>query len=499
MTARFQLSAFVFVLASLLMLAAVHGDEALFAFVGVLFVLSGTVVTGLTVNRLYAYTGLLLGFHIAMTGFVTWVFLNRENVEEQKMFVFTTFTPENLRMAVTVLVVACLAVLSPLLVSLRGRKSVMRASANTLVWEIIGNLPWVRLIWTQLALCASLAMGLYLFLANPSVIDISYPFQVREQWASWTLLKLPTLLSASVLVVTLARHLQGAPGFGKLLPFAKANFLLVAILMLLLTGSRGLFTFLWLGFGALELMLWYKRRGSLPWAFVFLALSWFAFRSWPFMRASLAHLPADEVLWKALQIGFGMPEGGELPYVGPDKIRLSEFTMIGASLFHLLYVIELVRDGITLAGATFLNLLPQALPSWLDGVLWERPQNDNWRLAEYYYHGGGFLMVANTYWNGGLWVAALFIAVLSRLFMVFDHYMMNRNAGFVFRIVYWLWAPVAVVQLGYGIQGLVRVVEILLLTMLVDYLLRRRKRRGVHAMPAPLRYPGAESRGGNPR
>ena len=246
----------------------------------------------------------------------------------------------------------------------------------------------------------------------------------------------------------------------------------MTMLMLLLMGSRGLITFLLLGFGVFELLLWKKRRGSLAWGVLFVVLGWFAYQSWPYMRHSLASLPADEVLVEAIRIGLWLGSDANLTYAGEAKIRLGDITMISASLFHLLYVIQLIQDGISLGGSTFVNLIPQSLPSWLDGVLWERPLNDNWLLADYYYHGGGFLLVANAYWNGGLWVALLFMAVLSAIFVGFDRYLMRPDVGLLYRAVYWLWLPVMIVQMGYGLQGMVRVVELLAAVILVERFLR---------------------------
>ncbi len=152
--------------------------------------------------------------------------------------------------------------------------------------------------------------------------------------------------------------------------------------------------------------------------------------------------------------------------------------MIGASLFHSLYVIQLLQDGISINSSTFVNLIQQLLPSWLDGVLWTRPLNDNWLLANYYYHGGGFLLVANAYWNGGLWVALLFMVVMSAIFVGFDRHLRRPDAGLLYRMAYWLWLPVMIVQLGYGIQGMMRVVELLMAVILLERFLRKHRVRG---------------------
>lgn len=179
---------------------------------------------------------------------------------------------------------------------------------------------------------------------------------------------------------------------------------------------------------------------------------------------------------EALRIGLGLGGDANLTYADEGAIRLNDIPMHGTSLFHLLYVIQLVQDGISLAGSSFVNLIPQSLPGWLDSVLWERPLNDNWLLGEYYYHGGGFLIIANAYWNGGLWVALLFIAVLAAIFVGFDRYLMRPDVGLLYRAVYWLWLPVMIVQMGYGIQGMARVVQLLAVVILLERFQQRRAR-----------------------
>jgi hypothetical protein len=247
--------------------------------------------------------------------------------------------------------------------------------------------------------------------------------------------------------------------------------------------------------GALELFLWYKRRGSLGWAAVFLFLAWIAYSAWIGMRVQLSSLPIGEVFSNALELAFGIGSSSSFVYPGDSRIRLGEITMISMSLFHLLYVIDLIRDGISLGGSTFLNLFPQVLPEFLDGVLWQRPLNDNWRLADQFFHGGGFLVVANAYWNGGFWVAMLFMSVLSAIFLALDRYLASRKVGTLYRVVYWLWLPVFIVQLGYGIQGLVRVIQLLVFVIFLERVLlpglrrRRAPNSPIAAFDRPSRAP----------
>lgn len=474
---RFRLIVAIFVLTAMLMLGMVYLDERLLAGMALAFTLSGVSVAVVLIVRRYIYSGVLLGYHVGMAAFTTWVFINRDRVIHEQVFVFSTFTDANLQWAMVTLVTASLTVFLPWMALARGGRNLLRASVRTLVYELLGRLDHLPVVGFQLALVSSFVFGVLFFMTNTSVLEVSYPFQESSQWVPWEIQKVPTLAAVGALAFAYARRLRRGPSFADWLLIAKINFLVVTILMLFLMGARGLFTFLWLGFGVFELVLWKKRRGSLGWGVLFVVLAWFAYQSWPYMRGYLAQLPADEVLMQALQLSVGLGDDANLTYAGQDEIRLNDIPMHGASLFHLLYVIQLIQDGISLSGSTFINLIPQSLPSWLDGVLWERPVNEAWLLRDYgYYHGGGFFLVANAYWNGGLWVALLFMVVLSIIFVGFDRYLMRPDVGLLYRAVYWLWLPVMIVQMGYGIQGMVRVVQLLVVVILFEQFRRRRVR-----------------------
>lgn len=464
----------VLVFSALALLMTIHGDPFLLSVALWIFALSGLSVGVGMVNRLYVYTGLALLFHIVMATFAGWVLLNYGNVVFEQVFHFTVFTPQNLATATVILVSACLAILLPWTLLARRGGNLIGGSARQAGRELLGSLDSLPFSWFQAALLLSIGLAATFFLTNASVFEISYPYQARGHWVPWEIKKVPTILAACALAYAYSRRIQRGAHYASWLTLARLNFLVVSLLLLCLTGSRGLFTFLWLGFGVFELGMAFKRRGSLPWAGLFLALAWLAYVSWPYMRWYLAVEPTGEVLAHAFERALGLDGGADGIPLGRQDIRLGETAIIGAALFHLLYTVQLIEEGISLGGSTFLNLLPQTLPSWLDGVLWERPRNDNWRLSDYFSHGGGFLVVANAYWNGGLWVAVAFMATLSAIFTGFDRYLMRADAGVLYRLVYWLWLPTMIVQLEYGIQGLMRVIQILLLVILVQAILRRR-------------------------
>lgn len=486
-----QLVIVAFLVLALLSIAMEYLSEGLFAILVVGYAVSGILVVIIQLSRLYIYSGVLLGFHVFMAAFTAWVFLNRDLVVSEPAFVFSTFTDANLRLAQQTLIGASVAALLPWWVFARKRTNLMEASATEAIGLLLGRVRRIPMAWVIGGMFVSFSLALLFFMTNPSVLDIPYPAQGRAQWVPGEFKKLPTLLAFIILGIAYILRVQRRRNGAQWLLLAKVNFLVVAILMLLLTGSRGLFTFMWVLLGALELFLWYKRRGSLGWAAAFLLLAWLAYAAWIGMRVQLSSLPLGEVFASAMQLAFGIGSSSTVIYLGDDSIRLGDITMISASLFHLLYVIDLIRDGVSLGGSTFVNLVPQALPGFLDGVLWERPLNDNWRLAEQFYHGGGFLVVANAYWNGGFWVAMLFMMVVSSVLVAFDRYLQNRKVGPLYRIVYWLWLPVFIVQLGYGIQGMVRVLQLLVVVIVLERLVIPGLRRGRfrHRSRSGLEYP----------
>ncbi|GLS34422.1 hypothetical protein GCM10010869_00100 [Mesorhizobium tianshanense] len=212
------------------------------------------------------------------------------------------------------------------------------------------------------------------------------------------------------------------------------------------------------------------------------------------MRFYLAINSWQEVLGRAFWIGVGLGDDAELVYRGQQQIRLGDITMIGQSLYHLLYAVQLIKDGISLSGLTFINLIPQALPEFLDGVLWDRPLNDNYRLMEYYHHGGGFLILANVYWNGGLAVVGPFFAALSTIFIVFDKHLVKASTGVIYRAVYWLWIPIMIVQLGYGVQGEFRVVQLLIVALFFDKWHRNFRRQNKAGANLKMTHPTSVKR-----
>jgi hypothetical protein len=436
------------------------------------FCMLGVYVALIMVLRRYFYTATLFAFHVFFAAFLCYIYLNRHEVVREKQFNFSVFTDGNLQLSIWVLCAATLAVLVPWLLLAARTVTLSRLSVRAVAAETIGRLDTIGPFWVILLLTGSFLCAVFLFLTNPSVLDIPYPLQFEGHWEPYEALKVPTFMSAVALAIVYAKRIARTHQENLTVNIARANFLFSNILLLLLTGSRGVFTFLWLLVGLFELFLWWRRKGSLSWSLIFVFMAWFAFQCWPYMRFYLSLLPFDEVASESLLIFFGVHSSSAAAY--GEGIRIGDFTMISGSLFHLLDVVQLIRDGISLHGSTFVNLFPQFLPSWLDGVFWDRPISDGWVLGNYYSHGGGFLLIANAYWNGGTWVAVLFMSILSAIFVGYDRYLADPRAGTIYRVFYWLWMPAMIVQLCYGLEGMARVIELLAAGIILEYLLARR-------------------------
>lgn len=131
--------------------------------------------------------------------------------------------------------------------------------------------------------------------------------------------------------------------------------------------------------------------------------------------------------------------------------------LLPQSIFHFLYTIDLIEKGVSLNYATFINLIPQQLPSFLDGILWTRPINDNYILMEYFQHGGGFYIFANAYWNGGIVPMILFTAAVSYLLVCIERYCKKID---IFLLAYPIFIVIVPITTFYGIQPFVRGLEL---------------------------------------
>jgi len=446
--------------------------DDLMLFIGAIpLFIAGLALSVRMVLMRYIYSALFFFTQMFFAVLAIYVYVNYEYIVEQPMFDFSVFTRDNIYLVICNSIGATIGILL-VWITLSRSEFKEQSSLQSEVGSLLGSMNFFSRPFFYLSLFLSFVIALILFYTNPSILDLPYPINVHYQWMPYEFIKIPVFLAFLALMycyVKLAR--VGGAEMGtmpQLTHLAKLNFLIVTILMLFLAGARGLFVFLWGVVAFFEFVFYFKKRCNPLVGVLFLLLSWFGYSAFPLFRSIASDVGLLEATLAFLYAGLGLDSTTYQVASDPYAIWLDDIPMFGQSLFHFLYVVDLEISGISRYGITFLNLLPQLLPEFLDGVFFTRPLNDNWILGDYYFHGGGFWLAANAYWNGGSLVMLLFICILAGIFCGLDRYFMGRRSGSLFKLIYWLWIPAMVVQIGYGIQGMVRVVEILLLIIFIE-------------------------------
>jgi len=138
---------------------------------------------------------------------------------------------------------------------------------------------------------------------------------------------------------------------------------------------------------------------------------------------------------------------------------LDKLDLLPMMYWHTIDVNVLVKEGKLYNWKSYINLFSQSTPTPLANLLGlKRPRNIAWDLSEYFPHGGGFFIVAESYWNGGLlsciffsWFLSWFLSKLELWFFKQPKYLM----GFYFGLIATF--PTCVY---YSIQGLARWIEV---------------------------------------
>jgi hypothetical protein len=320
-------------------------------------------------------------------------------------------------------------------------------------------------------------VSLLIFSTSVTILQVPYPFNTPLNWFSGAYYPILYGFIFIPYIVFLSKGLYDTYGNTQILLFlARLNLIISPTLLLLTYSSRGLMTVIFFVVGVLELALARQKRGSWIFGIIYLALFWYLYQSFTYVRFNLAASgdPPGVVLMASLEkaVPFLAQEESATFVTNQtsDLIDLNDFPMVGQSIFHMLYTIDLVRRGDALPGTTFLNLIPQAVPEFIANIMdFERPPNDNWLLAKYYRHGGGFLAIANAYWNGGMVVMAGFTAILTAILMAIDGYFSQGRRKILATLGYWLGLPIFTAQLLYGIQGAARILQFVGVLIFYDH------------------------------
>lgn len=325
-----------------------------------------------------------------------------------------------------------------------------------------------RKIITVLFFVSSIA--LILFFTTATIYQAPYPYNKRLGFINFPdslrpFLVLPYLFAYFVMKIkNNFRNAVSVIGY-------KILFFFALYFILLLIGPRGAATgliILLMFFDLLTDNRWYAKVINL---FIALIFVYFTIFLWPSMRFdiySMGFLDALTHAWTrvtSINTNFFSTQFSLIP-------------MIPQTLFHFLYVVALLDHGVNLQYQTFINLIPQQMPAFLESIFGERPLNDNYLLMKYFFHGGGFYIFANAYWNGGLTPLILFTGIVSWLLVKIEIFFKNVKDPLYF-LAYPIFIILLPVNTLYGIQPFVRGLEFGAVTLLLIYMYRRfrRKRR----------------------
>lgn len=138
--------------------------------------------------------------------------------------------------------------------------------------------------------------------------------------------------------------------------------------------------------------------------------------------------------------------------------------------WDLLETSYLYERGIRRNGETYLNLIPQRIPSSIAEIIgYERPISEPWVLAEHFRHGGGIFMVAEAYWNFGLGGVIGFAVIMSWICIAIEKF--YRRLPPILYYGYYGSVIVSLSTLFVGVQSFVRSLEIAFLATLAGWLL----------------------------
>lgn len=344
-------------------------------------------------------------------------------------------------LSVTVFIYSCM----PSLYSVTGMfQHLRKGGGNVSVRVRVGFWNWMVVSWI-------LIVGIFVF--TPNVLQFPYPENNMQPG------NIPPTIRALVVLVPYAMFLGSlfAEGFrntGRTIE-ARLTYYCAVYFIGLMGGARGAVAGLLISTVMIDIFFG-RDKGVQKWGWIAFGLAFlcFAVVNWPYMRVEM---PADG--WYRAFVDSFERYAELLPRRSIDAggVALGEIPMLGQSLFHFLYVIDLVDSGAEYGFRTFINLVPQQLPDILDGILWTRPENDAVVLMDYFIHGGGFYSLANAYWNQGFAVMLAFAGALAWLLGRVESYFKDTADTYV--LAYMTFLYLVPVNMYYGIQGLVRGLE----------------------------------------
>jgi len=307
-------------------------------------------------------------------------------------------------------------------------------------------------------------IGLVIFLLTATIYQAPYPYNKKLGIISFPdslrpLLVLPYLFAYMVTKIKKNfRNTVGVIGY-------KILFFMALYFILLLIGPRGAATGLVILIMFFDLFTDRQIVTKLFNLSIALFILYVMIFLWPTMRFdifSIGFFDAFFQAWKrqsALSSSF-------------FSVQFSLIPMIPQTMFHFLYVVELVNRGIELHYQTFIHLIHQQMPAFFEPIFGARPLNDNWLLMKYYFHGGGFYIFANAYWNGGIIPMVLFTSVVVWLLVIIEKFFKNIKEPMYF-LAYPVFVFLIPVNTLYGIQPFIRGLEFGVVALFIIYIYRK--------------------------
>jgi len=306
-----------------------------------------------------------------------------------------------------------------------------------------------------------LIISIVIFILTATVFEASYPYNKKMGLIILPDTIRPLLVIPFLLVYFIIKTQSNFYNTFKVLLY-KLLFFFVLFYLLLIIGPRGSAT------GLIGLLLLFDLITDKRLSTKMLNLSlniyilYVLILLWPSMRWDISHVG----FFDAYQLSY---EKANSMFDAFLSTQFYAVPMIPQTLFHFLYVNDLITRGISLDNQTFINLIPQQMPAFLESIFGSRPLNDNYLLMKHFFHGGGFFIYANAYWNGGITPLVIFTSVVAWVLVQIEKFFKNVKDS-KYLIPYPIFIYLLPVNTFYGIQPFVRGLEYGLVGILIIYL-----------------------------
>jgi hypothetical protein len=231
-----------------------------------------------------------------------------------------------------------------------------------------------------------------------------------------------------------------------------AGTLLIAVCFSLLRGNRVGILFV----VSTALLLFYlgsnvSQARKLFTMGIVIAGTFFLLQAWAHARTTAAEIG----LLPAMAEGWNDTVAPLMERFDPLQVQL-----LPQSYWHLLDVEYLVANGLSIRGATVYGLVPQSIPESIARPLHiERPLNSAWLVGSYgMSSGGGMYIVAEGYWNFGMFGALGVAAILALIAVGLERWHQRQEP--LLACTYFAFLGSLSFGIFYGLQPFARALEV---------------------------------------